>query len=192
MIQTIIQRRFRFRAAPAPDKPSPPPARPRPLSQPVRDRSIRGLAQCRRGVVAVEFVLASVPLLMLCFGFIATSSVYNTWGNMQSNTQYAARMMSTGQITSNTNGAFTTTNTSSSVSCSSSKVTSSTVEYYACTGLPSWATYTVTTTETCGTPSVTVSLSANASSAAIADIENFFSGKTITSQTVFMKEGSCP
>jgi hypothetical protein len=41
-------------------------------------------------------------------------------------------------------------------------------------------------------PSVTVSLSANAAAAAIADIENFFSGKTIVAQTVFMKEGSCP
>jgi Flp pilus assembly protein TadG len=155
-------------------------------------RTRRGLAHCRRGVVAVEFVLASVPLLMLCFGFIATSSVYNTWGSMQSNTQYAARLMSTGQITSNTNGAFSSSNTSSSVSCGSSRITSSTVEYYACTGLPSWATYTVTTTENCAVPSVTVGLSASASAAAIADIENFFSGKTISSQTVFMKEGSCP
>ncbi len=190
MIQPIIQ--GRGRAAPAPAKPAPQPVRPRPLAGAGPDRSIRGLGSCRRGVVAVEFVLASVPLLMLCFGFIATSSIYNTWGSMQTNTQYAARMMSTGQVTSNTNGAFSTTNTSSSVSCSSSKVTSSTVEYYACTGLPSWATYTVTTAENCSVPSVTVSLSASASAAAVADVENFFSGKTISSQTVFMKEGSCP
>lgn len=192
MIHTIIQRGLRARVARAPTKPVPQPARPRPMARPRRGRSLRGLADCRRGVVAVEFVLASVPLLMLCFGFIATSSVYNTWGNMQANTQYAARMMSTGQITSNTNGAFSSSNTSSSVSCSSSKVTSTTVEYYACTGLPTWATYTVTTTENCTTPSVTVSLSANAAAAAIADVENFFAGKTISSQTVFMKEGSCP
>jgi Flp pilus assembly protein TadG len=155
-------------------------------------RPIRDLGRCKRGVVAVEFVLASVPLLMLCFGFIATSSVYNTWGNMQTNTQYAARMMSTGQIANNTNGAFTAANTSSSISCASSKVTSTTVEYYACNGLPTWATYTVTTSENCVIPSVTVSLSASAAAAAIADIENFFAGKTISSQTVFMKEGSCP
>ena len=182
MIQTI-QRRVRSRGVPAPSDPIPQPNRPRP---------IRGLLGCRRGVVAVEFALASVPLMILMFGFIATSSVYNTWGSMQAGTQYAARMMSTGQISSNTNGAFSSSNTSSSVSCSSSKVTSSTVEYYACTGLPTWATYTVTTTENCATPSVTVSLQASASAAAIADVEKFFSGKTITSQTVFMKEGSCP
>jgi Flp pilus assembly protein TadG len=171
------------------------PARPRPAVRPPHRRSIRGLASCRRGVVAVEFAMASVPLMILCFGFIATSSVYNTWGNMQTNTQYAARLMSTsGSTLVNTNGAFSTTNTSSSVACSSSKVTSATVEYYACNGLPSWATYTVTTSENCAlsTPSVTVSLSASATAAAIADVENFFSGKTITAQTVFMKEGSCP
>jgi Flp pilus assembly protein TadG len=191
MIHTIIQR-CRLRAVPAPAKPVPQPGGPRPAARSPRDRSPRGLLACRRGVVAVEFVLASVPLLMLCFGFIATSSIYNTWGNMQSNTQYAARMMSTGQVANNTNGAFSTSNASSSVSCSSSKVTSTTVEYYACTGLPTWATYTVTTTENCAVPSVTVGLSANASAAAIADVENFFAGKTINSQTVFMKEGSCP
>jgi Flp pilus assembly protein TadG len=189
MIQTIQRRP---RGVPAPSDPTPQPVRPRPARHLTCGRSVRGLVACRRGVVAVEFVLASVPLLMLCFGFIATSSVYNTWGNMQTNTQYAARMMSTGQIPNNTNGAFSTTNTSSSISCSSSKVTSTTVEYYACTGLPTWATYTVTTTENCTVPSVTVSLSASASSAAIADVENFFAGKTISSQTVFMKEGSCP
>jgi Flp pilus assembly protein TadG len=191
MTHIVFQSR-RPRAVPAPAKPNPQPSRPRPLARRSGERTFRGLANCRRGVVAVEFVLASVPLLMLCFGFIATSSIYNTWGNMQTNTQYAARMMSTGQVTSNTNGAFSSSNTSSSVSCGSSKVTSSTVEYYACTGLPAWATYTVTTTENCSVPSVTVSLSASASAAAIADVENFFAGKTITSQTVFMKEGSCP
>jgi Flp pilus assembly protein TadG len=131
--------------------------------------------------------------MVLCFGFIATSSVYNTWGSMQTATQYAARLMSTsGSSLGNTNGAFSATNTSSSVACTSSKVTSSTVEYYACNGLPTWATFTVTTTENCTVPSVTVSLSASATAAAIADVENFFAGKTITAQTVFMKEGSCP
>jgi Flp pilus assembly protein TadG len=152
---------------------------------------IRGLGSCRRGVVALEFALASVPLMMLMFGFIATSAVFNTWSSMQANTQYAARMMSTGQIANNLTGPFSTTNTSSSTTCSST-LRNTTVEYYACTGLPSWATFTVTTTENCTVPSVTVSLSASATAAAIADIENFFSGKTIVSQTVFMKEGSCP
>ena len=151
----------------------------------------RDFLASRRAVVAVEFVLASVPLILLMFGFIATSAVFNTWSSMQANSQYAARMMSTGQIGNNVNGAFSNTNASSSTSCGSS-LKNTQVEYYACTGLPTWATFTVTTTETCSVPSVTVSLSASASAAAIADIENFFSGKNIVAQTVFMKEGSCP
>lgn len=154
-------------------------------------KPLRGLIAARQGVVAVEFVLASVPLLLLCFGFIATSAVFNTWSSMQANTQYAARLMSTGQITNNSNGAISSTNASSSTTCSSS-MKSTQVEYYACSGLPSWATFTVTTAENCSVPSVTVTLSVSASSAAIADVENIFSGKTISSQTAFMKEGSCP
>ncbi len=129
--------------------------------------------------------------MMLMFGFIATSAVFNTWSSMQANSQYAARMMSTGQINNNVNGAFSTANTSSSTACGAS-LTNTQVEYYACAGLPSWASYTVTTAENCAVPSVTVSVSASAAAAAIADIENFFAGKTIVSQTVFMKEGSCP
>ena len=150
-----------------------------------------GLLASTRASVAIEFVLASVPLMLLMFGFIATSALFNTWSSMQANSQYAARMMSTGQIGNNVNGAFSNTNASSSTSCGSS-LKNTQVEYYACTGLPTWATFTVTTTETCSVPSVTVSLSASASAAAIADIENFFSGKNIVAQTVFMKEGSCP
>jgi Flp pilus assembly protein TadG len=151
----------------------------------------RGLLASRRGSVAVEFVLASVPLMLLMFGFIASSAVFNTWSSMQANSQYAARMMSTGQIGNNVNGAFSNTNASSSTTCGSS-LRNTQVEYYACAALPSWATFTVTTSENCAVPSVTVSLSASASAAAIADIENFFSGKTIVAQTVFMKEGTCP
>jgi Flp pilus assembly protein TadG len=69
-------------------------------------RRTRGLTGCRRGAIALEFDLASVPLMMLMFGFIATSAIFNTWSSMQANTQYAARMMSIGQITSNANGAI--------------------------------------------------------------------------------------
>lgn len=161
--------------------------RPRPTR-----RASRGLIADRRGVVAIEFVLSAVPLMLMCFGFIATSAVFNTWASMQANTQYAGRMMSTGQITTNINGTISSTNSSSSVSCNSSKVTSGTVEYAACNGLPGWSSFTVTTAENCSVPSVTVTLSASASSAAIADVENIFSGKTISAQSVFMKEGSCP
>ena len=158
---------------------------------PTAVRQARGLTACRRGSVAVEFALASVPLLLLSFGFIATSAIFNTWSTMQASTQYAARLMSTGQILKNVNGTFSATNTSSSTTCSAT-LNNTQVEYYACAGLPSWATYTVTTAENCAVPSVTVTLSASAAAAAIADIENFYAGKTILSQTVFMKEGSCP
>jgi Flp pilus assembly protein TadG len=155
------------------------------------DAPTRGIGLCRRASVSVEFVLASAPLIVLVFGFIATSAVFNTWSSMQSNAQYAARMMSTGQISNLNNGAITTTNTTATTTCSSSMRTTQ-VEYYACTGLPSWATFTVTSTENCAVPSVTVSLSANAATAAIADIASIFTGKTIVAQAVLMKEGSCP
>jgi Flp pilus assembly protein TadG len=149
-------------------------------------------AGCRRGSVAVEFAVASVPLMLMVFGFIATAAVFNTWSSMQSNTQYAARLMSTSQIMANNSGTITTTNTSSSgVACSSSLRTTQ-VEYYACLGLPTWTTFTVSTSETCATPSVTVTLSTGASTAAIADVEQIFSGKNIVAQTTMMKEGNCP
>jgi Flp pilus assembly protein TadG len=150
-----------------------------------------GLAKCERGSVAVEFALASVPLMLMVFGFIATAAVFNTWSTMQSNTQYAARLMSTGQITANNSGTITTGNNSVTTPCSSSMRTTQ-VEYYACTGLPTWTTFSVTTTETCATPSVTVTLSTSASTAAIADVEKIFSGNTIVATTVMMKEATCP
>lgn len=149
------------------------------------------LRASRRGTVAVEFAVASVPLMLIVFGFIAASAVFNTWTSMQGNVQYAARMMSTGQITANNTGALSSTNTTATVACSSSLKTTQ-VEYYACTGLPTWTTFSVTTTENCAAPSVTVSLSSSATSAAIADIENIFSGQTLVAQSVMMKEGTCP
>jgi len=159
--------------------------------RPLRRPAASGLANCERGSVAVEFALASVPLMLMVFGFIATAAVFNTWSTMQSNTQYAARLMSTGQIASNNSGAITTSNTSVTTPCSSS-MKSTQVEYYACTGLPTWTTFSVTTTENCTTPSVTVTLSTSASTAAIADVEKIFSGNTIVATTVMMKEGTCP
>jgi Flp pilus assembly protein TadG len=157
----------------------------------VRPRHRNDLADCRRGAVAVEFAVASVPLMLMVFGFIATAAVFNTWSSMQSNTQYAARLMSTGQITANNSGTISSTNSSVTVNCSSSMKTTQ-VEYYACNGLPSWTTFSVTTTENCATPSVTVTLSTSATTAAIADIEKIFSGNTIVATTVMMKEGTCP
>jgi Flp pilus assembly protein TadG len=187
-----IQRCHRNRKVESASHPSPPVLR---LFRRLMSRLGNGgksdLGSCRRGSVAVEFAVASVPLMLMVFGFIATAAVFNTWSSMQSNTQYAARMMSTGQITSNNSGAISSTNTTTTVACSSSMKTTQ-VEYYACTGLPTWTTFTVSTTENCAVPSVTVSLSASATTAAIADVEKIFSGKTILAQTVMMKEGSCP
>jgi Flp pilus assembly protein TadG len=155
----------------------------------VRRHGPRGLGACRRGAVALEFALASTPLLLIVFGFIALSSVFNTWSSMQSNAQYAARMVSTGTITASSAG--TINNNTLSASCPNS--TSTQVEYYACTGLPAWTTYTVKTVENCTVPSVTVSLTANAHTMAIADIMNIFSSTSpIVASAVVMKEGTCP
>jgi Flp pilus assembly protein TadG len=164
---------------------------PRPLTWPPPSGLGSALANCENGSVAVEFALASVPLMLMVFGFIATAAVFNTWSTMQSNTQYAARLMSTGQITSNNSGTISTTNTSVTTACSSS-MRSTQVEYYACTGLPTWTSFNVTTTENCATPSVTVTLTTSATTAAIADIEKIFSGNTIVATTIMMKEGTCP
>jgi Flp pilus assembly protein TadG len=170
---------------------SPVQTRVRRLPHRIRRRGRNNLAGCRRGSVAVEFAVASVPLMLMVFGFIATAAVFNTWSSMQSNTQYAARLMSTGQIAANNTGTITVANNSVTTPCSSSMKTTQ-VEYYACTGLPSWTSFTVTTTENCATPSVTVTLSTSATTAAIADIEKIFSGNTIVATTVMMKEGTCP
>jgi Flp pilus assembly protein TadG len=145
-------------------------------------RPWRGLSDCRRATAALEFVLVSAPLLLLLFGFIATNAIFYTWAIMQNNVQYAALMFATGQVTS-----FST----SGVTCSGSVATTQ-VEYYACSGLPSWATFTATSAETCTVPNVSVTLSVNASTAGLADIYSLFSGKTLTAQSTTMKQGNCP
>jgi Flp pilus assembly protein TadG len=148
-----------------------------------RRRGLRDLGSCRRGVVALEFALVATPLMLLVFGFIAVSAVFNSWSSMQGNAQYAARMMSTGQIAS-----WNSTATACSPLPASTKV-----EYYACKGLPGWTSFTATVSEDCTVPSVTVKLSANTKGAAIVDIANIFgSTATISAQAVVMKEGSCP
>ncbi len=154
-------------------------------------RPLHLIGRCRRGVAALEFAIVATPLMLMVFGFIAVSSVFYTWSAMQNAAQYAALMVSTGQIKSLSNGAFTARNTTATATCSGS-LTTTEAEYYACTGLPSWTSYTVTTTENCSTPSVTVSLSASAATAAIADVFAIFTGKTLVASAVVMKEGQCP
>lgn len=156
-----------------------------------RGRVARYLAKGQRATAAVEFALVLTPLMMLLFGFIATASVFFTMATMQSNAQYAGLMMATGQIKSLSTGAITSNNNTATTACSGS-LTSTEVEYYACTGLPSWVPVTVTATENCAVPSVTITLSASASAAAIADVFQFFTGRSLSVSTVLMKEAQCP
>ena len=128
------------------------------------------LTRCRRGVAAVEFALAITPMLLI------------------------------GQAKNNFNGLITSGNSSSSsVPCSSgtppvpnAALTTSMVEYYACTGLPTWANFTVATSEDCSVPKFSVTISVNASSAALADIFNFFTSETLKATSVAVKQGTCP
>jgi Flp pilus assembly protein TadG len=142
----------------------------------------RDLSRCRKAAAAVEFALVSGPFLLLLFGFVATNALFYTWSVMQNNVQYAAMMMATGQVTS-----WST----SAVSCGSS-LTNTQVEYYACTGLPAWTTFTARANEACGVPNVSVTLTTSASTAGLADIYALFSGVTLTAAATAMKQGNCP
>jgi Flp pilus assembly protein TadG len=152
---------------------------------------LREFAMERRAVAAVEFALVLTPLLLLIFGFIATASVFFSLSTMQNNAQYAALMMATGQIKSLSTGPITATNNTATTACSGS-LASTQVEYYACTGLPSWVSATVTATENCSVPSVTVNVSTSASAAALADIFNIFTNQTLSASAVLMKANQCP
>jgi Flp pilus assembly protein TadG len=150
------------------------------------------LPGCRRGVAMVEFALVSIPLLTLVFGVISVNAIFYTMSVMQGNALYAAQLVAIGQVTSNNNGTITSGNASSSaVACSPLPATTK-AEYYACNGLPSWATYTVSTTENCTTPSITVGITVGASAAAIADVLRIFSSTNVTTTAVAMKQGGCP
>ena len=154
-------------------------------------RLARDIGRCRRGVAAVEFALVVTPLMLLLFGYIATNTVFISWSAMQNSAQYAAQMVSTGQIKSISTGAITTSNNTATTSCSST-LTNTEAEYYACGGLPTWGSYTVTTTENCAVPSVAISISASGATAALGDVFHIFTGKTVQAQAVVMKQGSCP
>ena len=132
--------------------------------------------------MALEFALVLPTLLLVAFGMISINLAIYTMSAMQSAAQYAALMGATGQAKS-FHGMAT--------QCSGS-LSSTQVEYYACQGLPTWATFTVTATENCATPSVSVSLSVNAEAAAVSDIFKILSGTTLTSSAVEMKQGTCP
>ncbi len=147
--------------------------------------SLHVFKRCRRGVAAVEFALATTPLLFIVFGFFAINLMFYTLSTMQSAAQYAAMMLATGRAT--------TANTGALVSCSALPE-SPTAEYFACTDtvLPGWATFQVSSVRDCSVPKVSVTISVKASAAALADVFSFFTGQTLTTTSVAMKQGTCP
>jgi Flp pilus assembly protein TadG len=154
-------------------------------------RMMRDVGHCRRGVAMLEFAMVATPLMLIVFCFVALSAVFYTWSAMQNAAQYAALLVATGQIKSVSTGALSSGNETATTACSGS-LTSTEAEYYACSGLPSWSSFTVTTTENCTTPSVAVSISTSASTAAIADVFELFTGSTIVASATEMKQGQCP
>ncbi len=143
----------------------------------------------RAGAASLEFALLVPPLMTLLFGFVATNTVFAALASMQNNAQYAARLMAAGQVTSLTTGPLSANNSTATAVCGGN-LNATQVEYYACDGLPGWGTFTVTVVQDCVVPDVSVTISA--SGAAIGDIYQVFTGRTITAKAVMMKEGQCP
>lgn len=147
--------------------------------------------RCRRGNMAVEFALVMPPFLLLCFGFIAVTMALQARSTMQTTAQMAARMMATGQVANFATGAIAGATATATTVCSGS-LASTTVEYHACAGLPGWATFTVTATQTCAVPSVTVTIRASGINAnQTGDRFSVLAGKVMTVTSVMMKEGTC-
>jgi Flp pilus assembly protein TadG len=157
-------------------------------------RSLDTLWRCRRGVAAVEFALAATPLLFIVFGFFAINLMFFTLTTMQVAAQNAALVRAYGQAT--------TTNIApavgTAVSCSSNPISPS-AEYFACSdpALPTWASFSVLSGKDCtnaAIPKVSVTVSVNASAAALADVFQFFTGQTLSTTVVSMafKQGICP
>jgi Flp pilus assembly protein TadG len=141
--------------------------------------------------MAVEFALVVPPLMLLCFSFIAVTMALQARSTMQTSAQMAARMMSTGQVTNFATGPIAGATATATTVCSPS-LASTTVEYHACAGLPTWASYSVTATQTCAVPSVTVRIQASGFSAAvIGDRYGILAGKVLTVSSAMMKEGTC-
>jgi Flp pilus assembly protein TadG len=138
----------------------------------------------------LEFSLVAGPLIVVLFGFLAVNMVFHTWSSMQHAAQFAARMISTGQVTNFANGPISGANPTSTITCGGN-LTVAQAEYHACANLPAWTSFTVTASRDCATPAVTVSISTNAQTAAIADLAGLFGGKTIVARAVVMAEGQC-
>ena len=145
----------------------------------------------RRGSVALEFTLVMPPFLLMCFGFIGVNAALSTRSAMQNTAQLAARMMATGQVKNFASGPITGATATATTTCAPT-LASTTVEYHACQGLPSWATFTVTATQNCAVPSVTVQVQASSfNRTATGDRMNLLLGRTLSASSVMMKEGTC-
>lgn len=142
------------------------------------------LRRCRRGVAALEFAMAATPLIILVFGFFAINLMFYTLTTMQNASFFAVTMLAAGRAT--------TANTGTPVSCAATPA-SPTAEFFACSdpSLPGWATFQVSSTQDCAGLKVSVTVSVNASSAALVDIFSTFTGETLTTTSVAMKQGSC-
>lgn len=152
---------------------------------------LQRLRRSRRGSVAVEFAMVMPPFLLMCFGFMGANAAMMTRSTAQNTAQLAARMMATGQVKNFASGAISGATASATTTCSGT-LASTTVEYYACQGLPTWATFTVTASQNCAVPSVTVTIQATGfSSAATGDRLGVLVGRTISATAVMMKEGTC-
>ena len=148
----------------------------------------------RDGVAAVEFALAATPMMMLLFSFIAVNLVFYTMTVMQNQAQYAAMAVASKLVNNNAAGTFVAHSSSGPTLCSAASVTATTAEYYACGGLPSWANFSVSTTEACGgnVPTITITITVSAAAAALADVADVFLGKTLSTSSVAMMQGTCP
>lgn len=145
----------------------------------------------RRGSVGLEFALIVPPFLVLCFGFIGVNAAMFTRSAMQNTAQLAARMMATGQVKNFATGPIAGATATATTTCSGS-LASTTVEFHACQGLPNWATFTVTASQNCAVPSVTVRIQATGfNGTTTGDRYGVLLGKTMTASVVMMKEGTC-
>ncbi len=141
--------------------------------------------------MALEFALVMPPFLVMCFGFIGVNAALSTRSVMQNTAQLAARMMATGQVKNFATGAIAGATATATTTCSGT-LASTTVEFHACQGLPTWATFTVTASQNCAVPSVTVRIQASSFSRTLTgDRMDVLLGRTLSVSSVMMKEGTC-
>ena len=145
----------------------------------------------RRGTAALEFAMVMPPFLLLCFGFIGTNAALMTRSSAQNSAQVAASLMATGKVTNFATGPITGQMATATTTCSGSLATT-TVEYWACQGLPSWATFSVTASRNCSVPSVTVrTIASGFNQTTTGDVFGVLLGRTMTVTVVMMKQGTC-